>query len=86
MLIDAQLVTCCRFGRGEGKGGGKLCGERAGFHLGGIICYFGYYYYYIQAQYPGATVQRRGSIIQAMLLLGLGSLKLAYALGLLEVL
>lgn len=34
-------------------------------------------------QYPGATVQRRGSIIQAMLLLDLGSSKLAYALGLL---
>lgn len=70
MLIP---ITCCRFKgeRGEGKGEGKLCGERAGLHLRGIICYFGYYYY-IQAQYPGATVQRRGSIIQAMLLLDLG--------------
>lgn len=57
----------------------RACGISLGT-LGGIICYFGYYCY-IQAQYPGATVQRRGSIIQAMLLLDLGSLKLAYALG-----
>lgn len=82
MLIDAQSVTCCRFKGGEGKGEGKLCGERAGLHLGGIICYFGYYCY-IQAQYPGATVQRRGS--KPCFLLDLGSSKLAYALGLLDV-
>lgn len=86
MLIDAQSVTCCRFKGERGKEKGSCAESVRDFtqSLRGIICYFGYYCY-IQAQYPGATVQRRGSIIQAMLLLDLGSLKLAYALELLEV-
>lgn len=61
MLIDALSVTCCRFKGERGKEKGSCAESVRDFTLGGIICYFGYYYYYIQAQYPGATVQRRGS-------------------------
>lgn len=84
MLIDAQSVTCCRFKGERGKEKGS-CAESVRDFTWEVPDYL---LFWLLLLYSGTVSRSNGPTerIQAMLLLDLGSSKLAYALGLLEVL